>query len=674
MLDQSLLQSHFIGRDGFRWWIGQIPEIKHWIEQVSGDGWGQRYKVRIIGYHPLDEQSLPNEDLPWAQVMFPVTAGTGAANVSTGTQLQQGDVVIGFFLDGDNAQIPLIIGALGRTKLYSEDNYTFPFQSFTGYSSLMKKNPGLTPSQTSEPTQDSQRSPESITPGQAEKRTAETGQRIIPENTAIGDKIPLANTVKNTKIDKIKSYVQNLIKKVRSLQGDINRIKEAINKAIDYIVTLSNDFIGGLYNFLIYGNEKKGGSFPGLIGLLQTGLKLLYQTIYAQVLAATGNPVAAHAAGVAAQKAMVLPVKALEEAFGCIVGEVLEKLRGMVSDILYSTLDNVNRFVSCAADQFAGSLLSSIVGILESALNGPLNGVSQILKFFSDFNLANLLKEGIGLLSEVGVSFACNQNISNFKDLVNEWTVGGGPSGSKSTLLNSMADTYNSVKEITNIISSGVDIKSVKECFTNALQFASPPTINIFGGGGSGAKAIPIFGNIVTKSDGNVTASIIGVQLTDPGSGYKFSPFIEIIDDNEQGYGAVARSIINPDSGKIESIYIVSEGENYSVGNTAEYSVLKVVVENGGNGYDVNSTKIIDDLGNTYDFEIDGGRIRQVIPLNNYVNSLPILDVISANGSGAILYPILGAFEKSGVIPSSPDSESSNLFTGKVQTSIDCPI
>ena len=47
MLDQSLLQSHFIGRDGFRWWIGQIPEIKHWIQNASNNGWGQRYKVRI---------------------------------------------------------------------------------------------------------------------------------------------------------------------------------------------------------------------------------------------------------------------------------------------------------------------------------------------------------------------------------------------------------------------------------------------------------------------------------------------------------------------------------------------------------------------------------------------------------------------------------------------------
>ena len=47
MLDQSLLQSHFIGRDGFRWWIGQIPPISSMGKQVEGGGWGNRYKVRI---------------------------------------------------------------------------------------------------------------------------------------------------------------------------------------------------------------------------------------------------------------------------------------------------------------------------------------------------------------------------------------------------------------------------------------------------------------------------------------------------------------------------------------------------------------------------------------------------------------------------------------------------
>ena len=48
MLDQSLLQSHFIGRDGFRWWIGQVAPQEVQGIQLDKDGWGNRLKVRIL--------------------------------------------------------------------------------------------------------------------------------------------------------------------------------------------------------------------------------------------------------------------------------------------------------------------------------------------------------------------------------------------------------------------------------------------------------------------------------------------------------------------------------------------------------------------------------------------------------------------------------------------------
>ena len=116
MIDESLLKSNFIGRDGFRWWIGQIPPIADQSKQANGGGWGNRFKVRIMGYHPTNDKELSNEDLPWAQVLIPPTAGTGGGNKNASVMLSQGDVVFGFFLDGDNAQIPVIVGAFGRTS------------------------------------------------------------------------------------------------------------------------------------------------------------------------------------------------------------------------------------------------------------------------------------------------------------------------------------------------------------------------------------------------------------------------------------------------------------------------------------------------------------------------------------------------------------------------------
>lgn len=608
MLDQSLLQSHFIGRDGFRWWIGQIPPVESMGNQLTGGGWGNRFKVRILGYHPYSESELPNKDLPWAQALIPTTAGSGAANVCTGVQLQPGDVVLGFFLDGDNAQIPVILSTFGRTTSTPSKTWRSPFEAFTGYSSLIPKNSALTPSpnsnaESNEPKETSNRTPQNISDKQAREVSSKIGEKIVSLNFAIGEKTPLANTVKNTQIDKITSTVNNLIRKIEKFQGNIERIRSEINNVVDKVVTLTNDLVGTLFDSMI--NK--------LTPLLKMGLDALYKFVYSTVFAATGNPVVSHLAGVAAQKAMTGPVKALEESFSCVIGNVMNTLKGFVSKILDSTLSNVKKFVSCAAEQFSGSLLNSIVGVIENLMLGPLKTVQKILKFVTGFDLGNILREGVGALSGAVVGFACNQSTKSFKGMVNEWTISGGSSGSVSSLVNSMADTYNSVKDTVNIIKSGADINSVKKCFTGELKRANPPKVKIFGADGKNAKASPIFGNVVQTNDGQTTASIIGIEITDPGSEYTFPPFVEIVDDNDQGYGAIARATINSE-GQVESIYIVCEGENYTVGDIQDYSIIDVYIEDGGSGY--RDAQIRDNFGNYYNFQIVNEKIYQVKPSN----------------------------------------------------------
>ena len=52
MIENNLLKSNFLGRDGFRWWVGQIAPESAQGKQINGAGWGNRAKVRILGYHP----------------------------------------------------------------------------------------------------------------------------------------------------------------------------------------------------------------------------------------------------------------------------------------------------------------------------------------------------------------------------------------------------------------------------------------------------------------------------------------------------------------------------------------------------------------------------------------------------------------------------------------------
>ena len=149
MLDQGLIKNHFVGRDGFVWWIGQIADENTWKNNIPGFpaptneptegeaiGFGERYKVRIMGYHTAAPSQLTDEELPWATVMYPVTAGGGGRGSSQNANLTQGCFVFGFFLDGDNAQQPVIMGCMGYNDYHAvmknvPDAKFLPFSGYT---------------------------------------------------------------------------------------------------------------------------------------------------------------------------------------------------------------------------------------------------------------------------------------------------------------------------------------------------------------------------------------------------------------------------------------------------------------------------------------------------------------------------------------------------------------
>mgnify|MGYP001292154515 FL=1 len=135
MIDEATFKSNFVGRDGFRWFIAQVAPSKKNRKQRKG-GWGNRYKIRIMGYHPFND-TITDDDLPYAHVLMPPTAGSGAANTSESCMIRQGDVVFGFFLDGDDGQLPVILGLFGRTPQVksgeAKDGDSQEFKPFSGY-------------------------------------------------------------------------------------------------------------------------------------------------------------------------------------------------------------------------------------------------------------------------------------------------------------------------------------------------------------------------------------------------------------------------------------------------------------------------------------------------------------------------------------------------------------
>lgn len=457
MIEESLLKSNFVGRDGFRWWVGQVAPVGVQDKQANKEGWGNRCKVRIMGYHPYSQADLPDNDLPWAQVLLPTTAGTGAANYATNTKLRPSDVVFGFFMDGDSAQIPVILGCFGRTSEVSVGDYKSPFVPFTGYTDRVPPPAGdkLAADQTNEQTSTSQKAPRNVPGGVSSKLNNAIGGaagiggignvlKEVSYYSGIGEKVVFSNTCNSMLGQGISAQINNLINKVTGPFSKALDIATEINRTVEKVVTMANGFVGQMFNSL----------FNRMIPILQKGLDILYKKIFAKVYAITPGEnsikfAAGHAAGVIAQTVMVKPVSILEKAIACAASKVVNGLFKLVEDLIKSTLDNVKNFNSCAGTQFTGALLNGIIDDIVSTLNSAINGVAKILT--AGFSVEGFLRNTVDSIRAIGGLFDCGQGKGKCSGIVNEWTTGCGQKKSDDdSLYSRILDTMNIGKELGN--------------------------------------------------------------------------------------------------------------------------------------------------------------------------------------------------------------------------------
>jgi len=130
-------------------------------------------------------------------------------------------------------------------------------------------------------------------------------------------------------------------------------------------------------------------------------------------------------------------------------------------------------------------------------------------------------------------------------------------------------------------------------------------------------------------------------------------------DPCQLGYGAVGRAIVDfnsssPTYGKITGVYIISEGENYPVGDDGEVEngVDDTIILYPGRDYSPGDTAV-DENGVEYNLSIDvenGGKIISaspisVSPINKVkVDTLPNIVVNTETGSGALIKPLVKPF------------------------------
>jgi hypothetical protein len=184
----------FLGANGFIWWLGVVESRQDPLNLG-------RCQIRVHGWHTDDMDSIPSEDLPWAQPVF------SPNNSKEYKSPYEGDWVVGFYMDGMSGQVPMYFGVLPGVPAgapVSGKGFSDQGDSNRPTSPYADQPPGPYPSRLNEPTSSRLYRNEEIdtTIIQAEKDAAVSGvdsagvswSQPVPSYAAI----PPYNDVKQT--------------------------------------------------------------------------------------------------------------------------------------------------------------------------------------------------------------------------------------------------------------------------------------------------------------------------------------------------------------------------------------------------------------------------------------------------------------------------------------------
>jgi hypothetical protein len=617
MIDEALLKSNFLGRDGFIWWIGQIADPKVWrnektrIDEGDGkDSWGYRCKVRIIGYHSFDRNELDDKDLPWAHVLTSAADGSpGHGGFGKLPLLLGGESVIGFFLDGEEAQQPVVMGCFHRSPVVENIDKPNPFEPFTGSKGNFAvsggsgkqqatRQKGQNDGQTKEVEEDlgpgSQfemfSNPQfgtdtegsldldpgftPLTSDTSNNSGASFGSPSRPQDQLFGkddrgeasfmkafDGPPVEgdNGCGNNVLAQITNTLQSFIKTINGLEktalGFIDPIRNAVVD-VQQIVRSVTRIIASIMKWVI--NGMRDNIFK-LIGKL---FKVL---------------------GIAIPSSLQLPISEAAKNILNIIFCIFEKLFGLLFDFIAGLLNgavgkspNIPR---CASEEITAALVNKLADMVDGALSGILAGLDWLASGIS--SIASALTGGLNMISQLlsflscdslacksttswdpfsGISFPSMDSWNNILGTMDTLNGFGSPDeavgylsifGSSDSPFKTCRKTIVNPQTQDDVCGSPVGVRYFK-CI--------PPEVRIYGDGvGARAKAV------ISEVDG----SIVTFLLCDPGRGYTYPPEIKVVDNTNYGRSAQAKTTINS-NGSIESIYILNPGNGYCPTNLSE--------------------------------------------------------------------------------------------------------
>ena len=624
------MTQNFFGRDPMVWWIGKVTDPKDgkWEDTLEKkhmengqEIYSHRCRVRILGYHDTDD--LKDDELPLAHILLPSNTTTVGGRSQT-VQYQGGEIVIGFFFDGEEAQQPAIFATLHRQDFQEVEKKYVPNGKFNNsLNSSIKAGVGKN---------NYNNKKKNIT----HTYTGETAANIQVNNNTTNE-FDDEVFCETNEIAKMTTELKKFTQKLQVLQQ--------LNESSTYLDPVYGGFVD-MQKEIKFTASKIHNSMTGLV---RRGRTWLIQESVGKFSEELSKKVDRHT-----KLKVTNATSRLNKLIYCNIEKVTDGLLDYIEGSLENMVGSIIDVPICAIENFLGDMFGQVLNVLDNDLGGlfgQLNnlhggGIALPSEVFSKgIQIANLITN---VLECDGVT--CPVEPTSFSNKYGvqkkiEDKMGGiVEKASLNKLINPLLD------KIDNAIDA---VPSKPDCNTNVLR-CGPPKVDFIGGGGRGVTGSAIV---------NAIGRVIGVSLGGVGSGYTSPPLLTFVDSC--GNGSAAGGYPRIKDGKIVDVVITEPGSGF-LPNTIETNIdgtIKevipdpngnydgeisyvtqlddVVVQNAGVGYNDNDTVTVD--GAEVELVIQNGHVIGA----NVVNSgfgftdLPKLQINTNNGVGAKLLPVL---------------------------------
>ena len=420
--------ANFIGKEGFNWWIGQVENDggKYWNTELDdGKGaldysdfdWTNKVKVRIIGYHSPNRTDLPTKDLPWAQVLMPpiYSQRSGIGSIH---QLQLNSWVVGFFMDGTSAQIPIVMGSIsdenpdagygvsggekkGYAKLTATDykkrdhNTDGSSSPNTANTTQVNEETGVDEAPTNNDGHKNEEGEETTKNERGKAETESEKQKIATEKQKVTVHVGNGKCGSET-ATKLEGPLAEFMKFARGVEK--NDIDQFINKLDGSVVDLDYEI-----NIMSQRIQKK---LTGLTANIKGVVMEETNKLVKEGLASLSVPDPELDVAVRDQ------LKNVGDLVSCLfkqlIGELGDFIKGMLKDLVENVLDTALCLVQNILGDIMKKLMDSITGALGilKGITGAIKGSAQKIQ-----NLLNKVGEFLDLFCDGALSCAIGASV-----------------------------------------------------------------------------------------------------------------------------------------------------------------------------------------------------------------------------------------------------------------------